>query len=79
MRACQALMLAVVEQAMMDLRSSSARIRWEARGWFLGRSAGSHLFTFTRICREFGYDPAQARAQILARGALGDGTRRGTH
>jgi len=62
------LMLAVLDQAVADLQSPSFNIRRQARAWFLARGArANHLFAFSHICREFGYDPAAARVRLLAR------------
>ncbi len=65
---CHVLMLAVMKRAVADLESPSASVRGEARGWFLSRNAGGNVFTFGRICQEFGFDATEAAAQILARG-----------
>jgi hypothetical protein len=59
-------MLAVVEQAVVDLESPSPSIRWRARSWFLDRRGEDRPFTFTYICRELGYNPARVRARVFA-------------
>ena len=65
-------MLAVFEQALADLRSVSGNVSRQARVWFLARDKGSeHLFSFARICTEFGYDPATVRSHVLA-GLIGN-------
>ena len=64
----QSLMVAVLEQAIADLRSPNPGVRWQARAWFLARdSSDDHPFCFLRICEEFRHTPAMLRARILAR------------
>jgi len=75
LRPGQCLMVAVLEQAVADLESRSFNIRRKARAWFLARSArATHLFAFSRICHEFGCDPAVLRARIFASVASDTGT-----
>ena len=63
----QSLMLAVLEQALADLRSVSGKVSRQARAWFLARNNRSeHVFSFARICREFGYDPVAIRSHVFA-------------
>jgi len=63
----QSLMLAVLEQALADLRSVSGKVSRQARAWFLARNNGSeHVFSFARICREFGYDPVAIRSHVFS-------------
>jgi hypothetical protein len=60
-------MLAVLEQAVADLHSSTASVCWGARAWFVADSnPRHHLFAFAEICREFGSDPAVVRARVFA-------------
>ena len=62
------LMLAVLDQAVADLRSPSFNVRRQARAWFLARGdRANHLFAFSHICRELGCDPVAARVRLLAR------------
>jgi len=71
----QSLMLAVLEQAVTDLRSVSGKVARQARSWFLARENGKdYVFSFTRICREFGYDPLSVRSQVF-NGSNGNGKR----
>jgi len=58
-------MLAVLDQAVADLRAANASIRWQARAWFYAPFATSHLFSFAQICRELGRDPSILRAQLV--------------
>lgn len=63
----QSLMLAVFEQALADLRSVSGKVSRQARTWFLAHNNRSeHVFSFARICREFGYDPVAIRSRVFA-------------
>lgn len=63
----QSLMLAVLEQAVADLRSVSGKVSRQARTWFLAHNnATEHVFSFKRICREFGYDPVAIRSRVFA-------------
>ena len=60
----QYLMLGVLKQAVADLQSPSFDVRRQARVWFMARGArANHLFAFTHICGEFGYDPATVRSR----------------
>ena len=67
LRPGQCLMVAVLEQAVADLESRSFNIRRKARAWFLARSArATQLFAFSRICHEFGCDPAVLCGRIFS-------------
>ena len=69
----QSLMLAVLEQAVTDLKSVSGKVARHARSWFLARENGKeYVFSFPRICREFGYDPRSVRSQLFI-GSNGNG------
>jgi hypothetical protein len=72
----QSLMLAVLEQAVTDLKSVSGKVARQARSWFLARENGNeYVFSFARICREFGYDPLSVRSQLF-NGSNGNGKAR---
>jgi len=60
-------MVAVLEQAVIDLQSPRYAIRRQARAWFFARGARvDHVFSFARICQEFGRSPVTVRGRILA-------------
>jgi hypothetical protein len=66
----QTLMLAVLDQAVADLQSPSLKVRRQALAWFLTTGTGAdHLFSFPRICQEFGREPATVRRRVLANGS----------
>jgi hypothetical protein len=64
------LMVAVLEQAVIDLQSPRCAVRRQARAWLFARGArAEHVFSFARICEEFGRSPVSARGRILATSA----------
>jgi len=57
------LLLAVIESAYWDLRSSDLD-RWRtARHYFLEEDEG-HTFSFVSICQHFSWSPASIRLQL---------------
>jgi len=63
----QSLMVAVLEQAVIDLQSRRYAVRQQAKAWFFARGArADHVFSFARICQEFGRSPVTVRGHILA-------------
>jgi len=63
----QSLMVAVLEQAVIDLQSRRYAVRQQAKAWFFARGArADHVFSFARICQEFGRSPVTVRGRILA-------------
>ena len=63
----QSLMVAVLEQAIIDLQSRRYAVRQQAKSWLFARGVrADHLFSFERICQEFRRSPIAARRRILA-------------
>ncbi len=63
----QSLMVAVLEQAVIDLQSRRYAVRQQAKAWFFARGArADHVFSFARICEQFGRSPVTVRGRILA-------------
>jgi len=61
------LMVAVLEQAVIDLQSPRCAVRRQARAWLFARGArAEHVFSFARICEEFGRSPVTVRGRVLA-------------
>ncbi|MBS3902953.1 MAG: hypothetical protein KGZ30_01090 [Anaplasmataceae bacterium] len=58
------LMLAVFEQALLDLDSQSRDIKGRAREWFESEDT-QHLFSFSVICHQMNIDPQAAREAVL--------------
>lgn len=60
----RAVMRAVLEAAIADLRSRSAPVRNAAVRWFRDDSR-AYLYTFATICDEFGIPVREARIDLL--------------
>jgi hypothetical protein len=66
----QSLMVAVLEQAVIDLQSPRYAVRQQAKAWLFARGArADHIFSFARICEEFRRNPVTVRGRILATSA----------
>ena len=61
------LAIALLRQAIQDLRSQGPSVSSEARYWI--RSGNSGAMNFDFCCRVLSYDPCHVREQLLRRGA----------
>ena len=60
----QALMLAVLEEAIRTLQSPDSRAREEAELWMTSRER-RYVFSFTVICEALGLEPSAVRRSVI--------------
>ncbi len=60
----QALMLAVLEDAIHNLRSAERPVRAEAEQWITSRER-RYVFSFAVICETLNLDPSAARRSVI--------------
>jgi hypothetical protein len=58
------LMLAVLEQALADLRNTCPAVRADAEAYFFAYEPDSSAFSFDAICSQFGLSPSAIRRTI---------------
>jgi hypothetical protein len=58
------LMLAVLEQALVDLRNTCPAVRADAEAYFFAYEPESSAFSFDAVCSQFGLSPSAIRSTI---------------
>jgi len=58
------LMLAVLEQALADLRNGCPAVKADAEAYFFAYDPDSSAFSFDAICSQFGLSPSAIRRTI---------------
>lgn len=58
------LMLAVLEQALVDLRNACPAVRADAEAYFFAYDPDSSAFSFDAICSQFGLSQSAIRGTI---------------
>lgn len=58
------LMLAVMEQALADLRNTCPAVRADAQAYFFAYDPESSAFSFDAVCSQFGLSPSAIRSTI---------------
>lgn len=58
------LMLAVLEQALADLRNGCPAVRADAEAYFFAYDPESSAFSFDAVCSQFGLSPSAIRRTI---------------
>lgn len=58
------LMLAVMEQALVDLRNTCPAVRADAEAYFFAYEPESSAFSFDAVCSQFGLSPSAIRSTI---------------
>lgn len=61
------LMLAVLEQAIVDLDSNCPAVRADAEAYFLAYDADSSAFSFDAACAQFNLSPSAIRSEVRKR------------
>ena len=60
----EVLMLAVLEQALADLRNGCPAVKADAEAYFFAYEPDSSAFSFDAICSQFGLSPSAIRRTI---------------
>ena len=63
----EALMLAVLEQAVVDLGNTCPAVRADAEAYFFAYEPDSSAFSFDAICSQFAFSPSAIRQQLRKR------------
>ena len=58
------LMIAVLEQALVDLRNGCPAVKADAEAYFFAYEPDSSAFSFDAICSQFGLSPSAIRKTI---------------
>ena len=63
----EALMLAVLEQAIADLDNTCPAVRADAEAYFFAYEPDSSAFSFDAVCSQFGLSPSAIRQTLRKR------------